>query len=250
MNVRVKGIFLSILMCISCIGCSIQKEKTVTLAAAASLKTVLDDELLPLFENQYPNISVEVIYASSGDLQTQIENGLEVDVCMFASLKQMLALKEEGFVQEYVDLLENKVVLIGYESSMISSFKDLKNIGNEILVIGNPESVPAGQYAKEILEHFNLWDSLQSKISLATDVTSVLHQVAQKSAKYGIVYATDATLLDSVQIICEADSSMLKTPVVYPLGLVSNQEEANSLYSFLQSEEALKIFEQNGFSIH
>ena len=100
----------------------------VNLAAAASLKNAYDKDLIPLFNEKYPNIKVTPTYASSGDLQTQIENGLEADVFMSAANKQMNKLAEEGLVDNStnVQLLENKVVLIVPKDSTlnISSFDD------------------------------------------------------------------------------------------------------------------------------
>lgn len=258
MNVRVKKIILSVLCCVAMIGCSAKKEEpketvTIKLAAAASLKNAYDNELIPLFESKYPNVKIEATYASSGDLQTQIENGFDADVFMSAATKQMKALKEENYIKEDKDLLVNKVVLIAPvdATDTIASYEELKNLEeNQVLAIGNPESVPAGQYAKEILDHLSLWDALQPKLSMATDVTSVLNQVAQKSADYGIVYATDAASIKDVQVICEADDSLLETPVIYPLGTLTDKEETKVFYEFLQSEEALDIFKSYGFSIY
>ena len=86
----------------------------VHLAAAASLKNAYDDKLIPMFEEKYPGVKVVPTYASSGDLQTQIENGLETDVFMSAANKQMNKLINESLIDNdtNVQLLENKVVLI------------------------------------------------------------------------------------------------------------------------------------------
>ena len=98
----------------------------VNLAAAASLKNVFDEKLIPMFEQKYPGVKVTPTYASSGDLQTQIENGLKADVFMSASNKQMNALADENLVDNKTNLqfLENKVVLIVPKDSNanISSF--------------------------------------------------------------------------------------------------------------------------------
>ena len=84
------------------------------IAAAASLEYSMEDELIPMFEEQNPEITVEGTYDSSGKLQTQIEEGLDADVFFSAATKQMDALAEEGLVEEssVKDLLENKIVLI------------------------------------------------------------------------------------------------------------------------------------------
>ena len=199
------------------------KNQTVHLAAAASLKNVYDDELIPMFEEKYPGVKVTPTYASSGDLQTQIENGLETDVFMSASNKQMNALADEGLVDNDTNLqfLENKVVLIvpADSDANITSFDDLKDFDGTI-AIGDPESVPAGQYAKEALTNLKLWDGLESKFSLGTDVTAVLNQVGEGSADAGIVYATDAKSSDDVKVVCEAPEDSLDTPCIYPVAQI------------------------------
>ena len=229
----------------------------IQLAAAASLKNAYDDKLIPLFQEKYPGVTVTPTYASSGDLQTQIENGLKADVFMSAANKQMNALIEEDLIDNDTNLqfLENKVVLIvpADSDANISSFDDLKDIEGTI-AIGDPESVPAGQYAQQVLNNTGIWDDVESKLSLGTDVTAVLNQVAQGSAECGIVYATDAkSMPDDVKVVCEAPDDALDTPVIYPVAVVKNSENAdaaNKFVDFLQSQEAKDIFVEYGFTIH
>ncbi len=228
----------------------------VNLAAAASLKNVFDDKLIPMFEEKYPGVKVTPTYASSGDLQTQIENGLETDVFMSAANKQMNALVDKGIIDNATNLqfLENKVVLIvpADSDSNISSFDDLKNVEGNI-AIGDPESVPAGQYAKEVLNNTGIWDDVESKLSLGTDVTAVLNQVAQGSADCGIVYATDAKSTDDVKVICEAPEDALDTPVIYPIAAIKDTNDTdatNAFMDFLQTQEAKDIFVEYGFTLH
>ena len=230
--------------------------KEINLAAAASLKNVFDDKLIPMFQQKYPGVKVTPTYASSGDLQTQIENGLETDVFMSAANKQMNALVEKDLIDNNTNLqfLENKVVLIvpADSNSNISSFDDLKNVEGNI-AIGDPESVPAGQYAQEVLNNTGIWDDVESKLSLGTDVTAVLNQVAQGSAECGIVYATDAKSTDDVKVICEAPEDALKTPVIYPVAAIKDAKDADAaqkFLDFLQTKEAKDIFVEYGFTIH
>ena len=228
----------------------------VNLAAAASLKNVFDDKLIPMFEEKYPGVTVTPTYASSGDLQTQIENGLETDVFMSAANKQMDALAEEGIVDNDTNLqfLENKVVLIvpADSDANMSSFDDIADVEGNI-AIGDPESVPAGQYAKEALTNLGMWDEIEPKLSLGTDVTAVLNQVAQGSADCGIVYSTDALSTDDVKVICEAPEDSLDTPVIYPIAAIkdTNDTEATQAFmDFLQSQEAKDVFVEYGFTLH
>ena len=228
----------------------------VHLAAAASLKNAFDNDLIPLFEQKYPGVKVTPTYASSGDLQTQIENGLETDVFMSAANKQMDALVEEGIIDNDTNLqfLENKVVLIvpADSDSNMSSFDDLKDVKGNI-AIGDPESVPAGQYAQQVLNNTGIWDDVESKLSLGTDVTAVLNQVAQGSAECGIVYATDANSTKDVKVICEAPEDALDTPVIYPIAALKNSTDSNAtsaFIDFLQSQEAKDVFVDYGFTLH
>jgi len=228
----------------------------VNLAAAASLKNAFDKDLIPMFEKKYPGVKVTPTYASSGDLQTQIENGLKADVFMSAANKQMNKLANESLVNNStnVQFLENKVVLIVPKDSKlnITSFDDLKNV-NGTIAIGDPESVPAGQYAKEALTNLGIWNDTESKLSLGTDVTAVLNQVAQGSADCGIVYSTDAKSNGDVKVVCEAPDGALKTPVIYPVAMLkdpAHPEAAKEFMNFLQTKEAKDVFVEYGFTIH
>jgi len=228
----------------------------VNLAAAASLKNVYDEKLIPMFEQKYPGVKVTPTYASSGDLQSQIENGLEADVFMSAANKQMNALANKSLVNNdtNVQFLENKVVLIVPKdsSSNISSFDDLKKV-NGTIAIGDPASVPAGQYGKEVLTNLGIWNATESKMSLGTSVTAVLNQVAEGSADCGIVYATDAKSNDKVKVVCEAPEGSLKTPVIYPVAELKNPkhpEAAKAFMEFLKTKEAKDVFVEYGFTIH
>ncbi len=136
--------------------------QTVTIAAAASLETCLRDELIPLFEKQNPGFTIEGTYDSSGKLQTQIEEGAGIDVFFSAATKQMDALNDEGMIQDgsVRNLLENKIVFIvptGDEGNY-SSFEDIAKAEN--VALGDPDSVPVGQYSKEALTNLGLWDEV------------------------------------------------------------------------------------------
>lgn len=226
------------------------------IAAAASLEYSMEDELIPMFEEQNPGITVEGTYDSSGKLQTQIEEGLDADVFFSAATKQMDALAEEGLVEEssVKDLLENKIVLIvlkGQEGNY-SKFEDIANAST--VALGDPASVPAGQYAQEALGNLGLWDAVSAKASFGTNVTEVLNWVAEGSADAGVVYATDAaTKDDTVSVVAEAPADSLAEPVIYPVGLVENstkKDAAEKFMEFLSSDDAAAVFEKYGFTVN
>ncbi|MGL5437884.1 MAG: molybdate ABC transporter substrate-binding protein [Lachnospiraceae bacterium] len=229
------------------------EEATILVAAAASLKYSYEEELIPMFEAANPGIKVEATFDSSGKLQTQIEEGLGADVFMSAANKQMTALQEQNMIDadSVVDLLENKIVLIVPEGmeAKVTGFEDITNA--DTIAVGDPESVPAGQYAKEALTSLGIWDEVEAKSTKGTNVTEVLNWVAEGSADAGIVYATDAATTDKVVVIAEAPEGSLEQKVIYPVGIVSeseNKEAAQKFVEFLQTGEALAVFEKYGFS--
>ncbi|MBD7915039.1 molybdate ABC transporter substrate-binding protein [Clostridium sp. Sa3CUN1] len=228
------------------------EEVTITLAAAASLKNCIDDKLISMFNEKYPNIKIQTTYDSSGKLQSQIEEGAEVDVFMSAALKQMNDLNEKGLIEDgsIVELLENKIVLIVPKESNkeIKTFEDI--IKSDKIAIGDPASVPAGQYAKELFENLKIWDKVSEKLSLGTNVTEVLNWVAEASADAGVVYSTDASSNEKVKVVAEAEEGSV-SKVIYPVGVIknsANKEAAQTFIDFLKSDEAIKVFETYGFS--
>ena len=230
------------------------EETEILVAAAASLKNAYEDKLIPMFEEANPGVTVKGTYDSSGKLQTQIEEGLDADVFMSAATKQMKALDEEGMIASdtITDLLENKIVLIvptGNEKK-IEKFEDIEKADS--IALGDPASVPAGQYSEEALTNLGIWDKIQDKVSFGTNVTEVLNQVAAASADAGIVYATDAaSMADKVEVVAEAPEGSLSKKVIYPVAVVkgtAHEEVAKEFVAFLQTDKAITVFEDYGFS--
>ena len=214
------------------------EETEILVAAAASLKNAYEDKLIPMFEEANPGVTVKGTYDSSGKLQTQIEEGLD----------------EEGMIASdtITDLLENKIVLIvptGNEKKL-EKFEDIENADS--IALGDPASVPAGQYAQEALTNLGIWDKIQDKVSFGTNVTEVLNQVAAASADAGIVYATDAaSMADQVEVVAEAPEGSLAKKVIYPVAVVkgtAHEEVAKEFVAFLQTDKAITVFEEYGFS--
>ena len=230
------------------------QDTEILVAAAASLKNAYEEELIPMFQDKYPGVTVKGTYDSSGKLQTQIEEGLEADVFMSAAPKQMTALDQEGLIvsDTITSLLENKIVLIvpSDSDSGFTRFEDIENA--ESIALGDPASVPVGQYSEEALTSLGIWDKIQDKVSFGTNVTEVLNQVAAASADAGIVYATDAaSMADQVKVVAEAPEGSLSKKVIYPVAVVkntANAEAAGNFVEFLNTDEAMKVFESYGFT--
>ena len=231
-----------------------EEQATLLVMAAASLTDVCT-ELTLKYNITHPNVQLMFHFAGSGALQTQIEAGADADIFISAAQKQMNALKEQKLMKEdtIVDLLENKVVLIVPKDSTLglTDFADVKKENVKLVGIGEVESVPAGQYAKEIFTNLGCWDEIEKKANFGTDVRTVLGWVETSNVDCGIVYATDAKSGENVKIVAEAPEGSCK-PVIYPAGVIAsskNQKAAEEFLHFLKSDEAKQIFEKHGFSL-
>ncbi len=228
-----------------------QEQVELTISAAASLTDVLE-VIKQKYAEEHPNVTINVNLGPSGQLQQQIEQGAPADVFISAAQKQMNALEEKDLIvpETRVDILSNELVLIApTNSTTINSFEDLKDPAVKHIGIGNPESVPAGEYAQEVLQNMNLWDVLSSKLVEGQNVRAVLSFVETGNAEAGFVYSSDTVVSDKVKIIAAAPEGSA-SPIVYPAAVVKGTKQvdaAKDFVQFLQADTAIETFEQFGF---
>lgn len=234
------------------------ENQQLTVSAAASLKDSLT-EITRLYSQNNPKATIRNNFASSGALQQQIENGAPVDVFFAAANKQMDALEKKNLIliDTRRNLLSNRLVLIVPNSSNGNGFASLENLTNldiQRIAIGDPRTVPVGQYAKQALkksgEKSTIWEQVQSKLVLGNNVRQVLQFVESGNAQAGIVYATDAKTSNKVKIV-QTINAELHEPIVYPIAILQKSENkatAKAYLQFLVSEPAKLIFEKHGFS--
>ena len=218
------------------------------------------DEIQKDFNEEYPDVNILFNADSSGTLQTQIEEGSRCDIFFSAATKQMDALVDEELAKKdsVVDLLENKVALIKPKDgeTKVTGFENITDAKN-IALAG--EDVPVGQYSREIFKNLGIEDDVNKmEINEGKNVTDVLASVSEGSNEIGIVYATDATsVADKVDVIAEAPEGSLETPVLYPVGLTVDAEAsdaeavaADAFLEYLQTNDAMKVFEEYGFAAY
>ena len=226
---------------------------------AASLSNAMED-IQKDFNKEYPDVNILFNADSSGTLQTQIEEGSRCDIFFSAATKQMDALVDEELADKdsVVDLLENKVVLIKPKDgeTKVTGFENITDAEN-IALAG--EDVPVGQYSREIFKNLGIEDDVNKmEINEGKNVTEVLASVSEGSNEIGIVYATDAaSVADKVDVIAEAPADALKTPVLYPVGLIEDKEASEddtaateAFLEYIKSDDAMKVFEKYGFTAY
>lgn len=224
---------------------------TLTVSAAASLKDALQ-AIQPLYGQQQPQVQLTYNFGASGSLQRQIEQGAPVDVFISAAAKQMDALQQNGLLVDSTrqNLLKNQVVLIvPKDADAVTGFQDLVSDRVKKVAIGEPQSVPAGKYAQEVLTSFKIFQLLQPKLVFGKDVRQVLSYVETGNVDAGIVYKTDGKRSNQVKMVATAPETS-HSPVLYAIAVVKaskNTAAAKEFVQFLSGSAAGAVFEKSGF---
>ena len=241
------------------------REEVVVFAAASMTETL--NQIKESYEKDH-NVTLTFNFDSSGTLKTQIQEGADCDLFISAGQKQMNQLditadKEVNtdgldFVasDSRVNLLENKVVLVVSEGNPkgIKGFDDLAAKladGSVLMAMGNSD-VPVGQYTQKILAYYKLDETALANagtITYGTNVKEVTTQVSEGSVDCGIVYCTDA-FSAGLTVVDSATKDMCGQ-VIYPAAVMKNAKHADAAKAFLeylQSDAAMKVFENVGFS--
>ena len=238
----------------------------IVFAAASMTETM--NQIAELYKAKAPNVTLTYNFDSSGTLKTQIQEGAECDLFISAGQKQMNQLDitadpevntdKLDFVLEgtRINLLENRVTLCVPEGNPkdIKSFDDLADKlkeGSVLMAMGNSD-VPVGQYTKKILAFYGLDEEKLAKdgvITYGTNVKEVTTQVTEASVDCGVVYCTDAFSAGLTPV--DYATKEMCGQVIYlaaVLNISKNQEAAKEFLAYLQTDEAMKVFEAVGFA--
>jgi molybdate transport system substrate-binding protein len=232
---------------------SSEKDELI-ISAAASLTNSLQ-ELKLLYEGKHPNIYLTFNIGASGALRQQLEQGAPVDLFISADTSNMKTLVDKQIIdanQQSVILLNKLVVVVPTDSKpWINKLDDLKKAEVKNIAIGDPQTVPTGNYTKDVLTNAELWYSLQSKMVFGKSVRQVLTYVESGNADAGFVYLTDALTSKKVKVALSIDHKGYN-PIQYPVGIVKatpHLAQAQDFYNFLKSTEAKEIFIKYGFIV-
>ena len=223
----------------------------LTVSAAVSLKEAFR-EIAELYEKR-TGTKIHFNYGASGALQKQIESGAPADVFASAGAKQMDELASRSLIvpDTRADFAGNSLVLIIPARGMaLSSFSDLSNPSVKKVAVGNPKTVPAGQYTEQTLNNLKLLPQLQSKLIFAEDVRQVLDYVAREEVDAGVVYSSDAFSAGSkVKVVALAPNDS-HDPIRYPIALVRDSQQKEAARKFIDlvlSTEGQAALVKHGF---
>lgn len=224
--------------------------ETLLISAAASLTNAFQ-QIAKDYQQQQPDTQIQLNFAASGILLQQVAKGAPVDILATADQDTMdkAASQQLIVLKSRQDFAENQLVLAVPSQSTLNfkQINDLTSVGQK-LAIGQPDSVPAGHYAKIALEQAKLWQALQPKLIFTQNVRQALDYVSRGEVDAGVVYYSD--VIASKGKVRQALKLELPTPIRYPIAIVAASSKATASQAFityLQSDRARKILSEHGF---
>lgn len=221
---------------------------------AASLTNVLE-ELGTAYQSSSGQ-AVKFSFASSSTLARQIEAGAKADLFFSADTEWMDYLQSRQLINtsSRINLLSNRLVLVAAGDSKLQlkiapGFGLANALGKGRLSIGDPDSVPAGKYARASLMTLGVWNDVADKLVRADSVRTALVFVDRGEAPLGIVYETDALIDKQVRVVDYFPTNS-HPPIVYPVALtVSANSGADKFLAFLRSPTGQAAFKKYGFAL-
>lgn len=224
--------------------------ETIYLSVAASMTDAFK-EIIGSFEKNHPDSKILPNFASSGSLAKQINQGAPAHIYVSANPKWMNFLVEKEMIETGSDHIfaYNKLVFVAPEKTAIKEVAEVKSLTR--IAIGSPDSVPAGQYAKQAMEAVGIYKYLQSekKLVLAKDVRQALLYADRGEVDGAFVYRTDALLAKDAHILFTVPGDLYNR-VAYPLALTKTGAQSNTaqtFYDFMATPAAVALLEKYGF---
>jgi molybdate transport system substrate-binding protein len=232
--------------------CAGSGDSEILVSAAVSLKNAFE-EIAVIYEKQ-TGVKARFNLGASGLLQKQIESGAPVDVFASAAEKQMDELQSKALIVTNTRRIfaRNDLVLVvaTQAKSPVHSFADLTHREVARIAIGNPKTVPAGQYAQEAFTNLKVWDKIRPRLVLAENVRQVLDYVVRGEADAGLVYASDVAAAHGEVTIAAHAPVNSHSPILYPIALVKDTKARAHAQRFIDlalSAEGQMILKKYGF---
>ncbi len=247
----VSGIWCLLFVCLLMSGIcqKVYASEEIYVCAAASLTDVMA-EVAQDFEAQ-DGQKIYLNFAGSNTLRVQIMRGAPCDIFVSADRMNVDKLILEGIVKNGSEkkLLSNRLVVVSFfkNETRFDSLNDLARDDGKFLSLADPDSVPAGIYAKQALMNFGVWEDVKNRVASAMDVRAALVQVERNNAEYGIVYKTDAQISDKIKVVYEIPQKY-HDPIEYVAVLMKPADaQSAAFFRFLSDKSAIQVFRRYGF---
>src|SRR5262245_54386674 len=235
------------------VGAAPANAQEVLFSVAISMKEVVE-ELGRTFSATRPGVTLRYNFGSSGELQKQIEAAAPVDLFISAAQRQMDELQQKNLIvpASRRNFARNVLTVIKPTGSKLDLTKpeDLLDPRVTKITIGNPKTVPVGQYSEQSLRALGLWDRVQPKLVFAENVRQALDYVARGEMDAGFVYTTDAAIRRGQVVEAFRPPEESYSPVIYPVAVVvasKHQAVAQAFIDLLVGQEGQAVLARYGF---
>ncbi len=227
----------------------------INVAVASSLVDAIT-EIANSYQEKYPEHTVNISSSGSGTLARQIENSAPFNVFISASTKWINYLDDKSLLDKnYVKRLpiRNVLVLIGNQKVKKVNINNMiaylsKNRGK--IALGDPNSVPVGEYSKEFLTNSGLFNKIEKYAVFVNSVRTATRYIQLGEVELAIVYSTDATSLKKSEYnLLETLDPLLYGDIRYTAAIVAENHSliTTSFYKYLFSDEAIEVIKKYGF---
>ena len=240
----------SLVFCLCCVpSFGFASERPITIFAAASLQNAIT-ELAQNYTAE-TGVKVQVSVAGTSTLARQIQHGAPADIFISANKSWVDHLLSRNLLDpnSVSVIAENAMVLVARDDvdarvSVLEGHWD----SNSLIATAMIGSVPAGIYAKELLDHYGLWDKLQNQVVQTDNVRSALRLVELGQVDFGLIYFSDVAASKGVQIVERLPANSHST-IEYHASLVGakSSRNAQNFYDVLVSDRFADILLTNGF---
>jgi molybdate transport system substrate-binding protein len=250
---RARGWVVVVAVLATLVGAVEASAQEATFSVAISMKDSVQ-ELGRTFTASRPGVTLRYNFGSSGELQKQIEAGAPIDLFISAAQRQMDELEKKQLVvaARRRVFARNVLTVVKPADSRVDIARpsDLLGAGVGKIVIGNPKTVPVGQYAEESLRALGLWERVQPKLVLAENVRQALEYVARGEVDAGFVYTTDAAVGGPRVKEAFRPAEDTYRPVLYPVAVVAGARHsalAQAFIDLLVSRDGQAVLQKHGF---
>jgi molybdate transport system substrate-binding protein len=234
-------------------ACEAPSSRTHTLYVfAASSLTEAFQELEQSFEAGHPEVDVVLVFGGSHILRHQIEAGAKADIFASAHLDHTEALRKAGLLTAPQVFAHSDLVVV-VPTGDPSSVKDFAGLTRARRIVIGSESVPAGRYARRMLEQSEAVMGARFAravragiVSEESNVRLVRAKVEMADADAAIVYRSDVMDSQDLEIIEVPDE--IRTRASFSIGAVTHATDYPALWiNWVVSRHGLETLQTHGF---
>lgn len=252
-------LYLIIVLCYSCEFTVNQgsagtdtSDNNLTIAAASDLKFAMDS-LVMVFKGKYPDISIDVVYGSSGKFYQQIINDAPFDLYFSADAEYPQKLATSGLAAGDIKVYAiGRIVIYSKNIHTGIGINALLDPAIHKIAMANPVHAPYGKRAEEALRYYKLYDTLKQKLVMGENIVQAAQYVSTGAADVGII-AQSLVLSKALQqgnayLIPEESHSPLQQAFII-LKKAAQKRSAFTFSTYISTPEAKQILKHYGFSI-